>query len=242
MHILLLSSILSTLLLAQNITDKQVQRLKGKNEISYDDLAHENFGCPENSKCSEDLGKKMQAFNYLFQDKKNLNKNLNKFRKKVGIPLTFYTSVQADDMITYISRCRQHNPKEGKRTVEATMFLKRFESHENMYYKKLELLELKKSYLISINDTPLYIEDGKLVVLKESEDSFYYLNLRSDGYFSIIEPSTMKIKKANNYLDLVKKCPRLEQESTTFASQICRNIYNFDSKKTVVARIDWDCP
>lgn len=237
--------LLCTALHAQNISKKHVERLKSKKDnISYADLAHENPGCPENSQCNEEMGLKMQAYNYVFKNYKNPYPNLNKLKKKYGIPFKFYTQELSDNMISYTSKCRHHNPKEGEGDTiyEASMFLKELPQDGSLALVQVEGLQSKHKFYIPVKDTPIFIRDNKMILMREDSDNqSYYMTLSKNGKFTLGNILQSTIKLAHKYMEPERNCP----ESTPnkhYLGHFCRKIYNFDLMKVETIRLDWACP
>lgn len=245
MHNLVISILFCTSIMAKNISEKHAKRLKSmKDNVSYSDLAHENPGCPENSKCNEEMGLKMQAYNYVFKNYKNPYPNLNKLKKKYGIPFKFYTKNLSDNMISYTSKCRHHNPRkgEGDVTYEASMFLKELPQDGSLGLVEIEGLTSKIHFFIPIKDTPIFIKNKKLIIMREDSDNqSYYMTLNKNGSFRLSDISQRDLKIAHSHLEPQRECPEGEV-NTHFLGHYCRKIYNFDLKKVETIRLDWACP
>src|SRR5690606_6035740 len=89
---------------------------EAKRELNWEDIAHENSGCPENSQCSKEMGKKMQDFKKFLdrtQDETNFTAQLENYRLKNGIPIKFLMANEAPtlDPIVWDSRCEEHRTK-----------------------------------------------------------------------------------------------------------------------------------
>lgn len=233
--------LITQLSFSQNITEKQIERLKKIKDLTYEDLAHENPGCPENSSCSEEMGRITGIFTDILKSKNNTNK-LKKFFDKYGLPLNHFTRNTDKDTIFFSSRCRQHNPKEGEKTVEAFRYLKVLKMTTEQIFEKVDILDDDLSYYIPLRDTPYFIKNGKLVILKEFEDLSYYLSISSNGKITPIKPSKDDLKTAFKYSENILECPENKDLNNYFLGSYCRQIYNFDKKKVQVARIDWACP
>lgn len=237
--------IFSTSLFSQNLTTKQIERLKVKKEITYEDLAHENPGCLENSACTEEMGALFGAFTKALESKNNVS-NLKRFHSKFGLPLNHFTRDTDEETVFFSSRCRQHNPKEGIKTVEAYRFLKKLENDDKHIFEKAELLnaknEVEKTFTIPLRDTPYYIKNGKLIIMKEFEDFHYYLAIKSNGSFEPIEPKQSDLKTAFKYSENTQECPINKELRADFIGSYCRKIYNFDKNQVQEIRIDWACP
>ena len=52
---------------AQNFTPEHIEKLNKLKNITYEDLAHANKGCPENSLCSETMGIKIGQWQSMAQ-------------------------------------------------------------------------------------------------------------------------------------------------------------------------------
>lgn len=238
---LLLPFLFSTLVCSQNISEKLVKRLKDKKEITYEDLAHENPGCFENSACTEEMGLLTAKLVKILKKRNNI-KSLRSFFNKHGLPLNHFTRTTDEKSIFFSSRCRQHNPKEGEKTFEAFRYMKKIEFTQNQIFEKAQILNSEQRYYIPLRDTPYYIKNDKLIILKEIEDFSFYLAISQLGNITPIQPRKSELETAFKHTENVRECPEDKDLNNYFLGSYCRKIYNFDTKKVDIIRIDWACP
>lgn len=243
-------------ILAQNITPKQIAQLKGKTDITYDDLAHENQGCPENSLCSKEMGIKMKRWKKFMEKMASENSKrpsraaakIESFRAQYGLPVAFLAdkeSVLSIDPILFSSRCAHHNPKEKSQTTyKAIQFFKNNPASQAARFDPATLYEKNnnKAFLLPYEETPIMIDKGALVLSREHEDFFYHLAIDKDGKWKVVSPKKSDLSKALENMENAE-CPKeLVEKSKDHLKMYCKKIWNADEKKAQVVRLAWACP
>ena len=177
----------------------------------YEEIAHENEGCPENSECDALMGLQMKNWKNLAAslkgaDKSNAltNKLLQDFISSKGWPSSFYARPDIRSTlapILFSSSCAPHNSKEPTlKLMKAEAFIKDVKSGSATIIKgnteyKLKIGETiflqqvivhrpdksKQEYWLPLSEQPLFIDGSELYTLVESEDFFSYLKSSPDG-------------------------------------------------------------
>ncbi|MEX1100208.1 MAG: hypothetical protein WEB87_07270 [Bacteriovoracaceae bacterium] len=251
----LLTAILSLSALSENFSQKQLAKFKIKKDLTYEDLAHENPGCPENSICSEEMGKKMIKWNEFakkLKEKKRPGKALDEFRRKNGLPVSFLAtkdSALSLDPILYTSRCEHHNPKDANKTVyKGIQFFRNNPQSKSALFDSVIVYDgsSRRRYQVPYEDAPLMIKDQNVVVVQEYDELFYHLAISADGKWKALNLSPQDISKARQTLENAQ-CPDEEsgQKIDIGANHLknyCKKIWNKDLKKEQLIRLVWSCP
>ena len=247
-------SVLSLLAFGKNFSEKQLARLKAKKELTYYDLAHENPGCPENSLCSEETGKKMKKWQEFIRalkkqtlKKKSLTSRIEKFRQENGIPITFLTTkknIIGIDPILYTSRCSHHNPEDKSKTVlKGIQFFRNDPNSESVKLDKVVVYGKEKDvvYHVPYQEVPIMMQNGSLVLNQEYEDVFYQLSIASDGDWKVKNISSKAMSKALQVLEDAE-CPDKAPLGSHHLKTYCKQIWDADSKKARLVKLQWSCP
>lgn len=231
------------------LSEVHEQKLVGKKEITYEDLTHENEGCPENSECSPMAGKKMKQWDDLL---KSLSKRpnivamkLEQFREQSGIPIMFLMKDDKQqklhiDPIVWDSHCNQHNPKEAMKIVKGVQFYR-----NNPHSDKIKFVTVKRdknqSYEIPYEDQPLLIYNNNIVIIRDYENVFYLFSISQDGKWKIINLPADIIKRGRIHRESAE-CKNKKGADEYFLGSFCNKIWNEDTKETEIIEQDWACP
>lgn len=177
----------------------------------YEEIAHDNPGCPENSECDALMGMQMKTWKTLAASLKGTNKSyalteklLQDFTTKKGWPASFYVRPEIRTTlkpILFTSSCALHNSKEPTlKLMRAEAFIKDVKEGSATIVKgnteyKLKIGETiflqqviihrpdksKQEYWLPLGEKPLFMEGSELYTLVESEDYFSYLKSSPDG-------------------------------------------------------------
>ena len=239
--------------------------------LTYEDFAHANRGCPENSECDEVMGKLLQQWKQLTTRWAELPaaqklKEMQEHLKKHGWPVEFYTKTAAKSGLNpafYSSPCPHHNPKDAplNRIWKGLAFLKGMEAGQiiasrgdtEFKLKPSELLYLQpvyvltegrpaEKYLLPLDERPIFLEKGKLRVLVESEDQYVILGVGLDGPWEVQLPPEEGLSAYFDDREEVA-CPAdaPKPEAPWFQKGHCQKIMNKDTGKTVIAQFFWAC-
>lgn len=141
----LISLFILNLTFASKLTPEQRAELitKKGNAVTEEDFEHENLGCPENSECTEEMGKQRKEWlNLLSQIKKEkldqtpekMVQKLNVFVKDHGLLIDFLTTKTSFNQfspILFESPCSLHNPKNNSHKIYiGTAFIKNISANE----------------------------------------------------------------------------------------------------------------
>tara|TARA_Y100000780_G_C13695797_1_gene421848 strand:- start:12714 stop:13373 length:660 start_codon:yes stop_codon:yes gene_type:complete len=217
--------------------------LKNKSQITYEDLAHENPGCPENSICSKEMGEKMKKWSSFMESTDHSNaKSIETFRAKHGLPVSFLVEKQGIlgiDPILYNSRCRHHNPKDKNKVVYVgTQFFRNNPKSEYVNFDKAWVD--KEEYELPFEDVPLMIKDKKLVITRVYENKFFHLGIAKTGEWKVMNLSKKEINKAMQTLESTN-CKEQQAPGRFHLKTFCKSIWDADLKKSRVVRLSWAC-
>lgn len=230
------------------------------------EFIHPNLGCLENSECDPVMGHQLNQWNKIIKDKERANREkrlaLAKHLKERGIPTEFYTAEKANPFfkpLLFNSHCRNHNPKEGVKTLHATAFIKSLTPQKALIWRdqtqieyvpnemlvaqpiKVYFDEAPKIYLSSLDDQPLYIKDGKLYILKEYEDEFFLLEIDQQGQWQIVD---LDITKLSFYEDkkIHMECPKaIGPHPKEFEVRFCKGIWDESQSKLIPVEMYQGC-
>lgn len=228
---------------SQNFTQKQIETLNTKKQFSYEDLSHENPGCPENSICSKEMGIKMKSWNKFIMSLKKEStpgRKLEAFRKKHGIPVTFLTTKESSlsiDPIFFHTRCQKHKSKEAEQVIyKGTQFFRNNPNTKFAMFDKVEVLNEGQSstFELPYEELPILIKDKMLIVPRDYDNVYYHLGVDKKGKWKIITPKKSDIAKALQTMDSID-CPTKEKE------YFCKSIWNADTRKAQIIKLAWKC-
>tara|TARA_Y100000385_G_C13041104_1_gene615307 strand:- start:460 stop:1209 length:750 start_codon:yes stop_codon:yes gene_type:complete len=227
---------------------KHQERLKDKKDITYEDLAHENPGCPENSECSAPNGLKiakwLKTLKAYSQDPNVLSIKLERYRKKNGLPINFLAFdskelKQSLDPVIWDSRCRHHNIKDKTKIIKAMQFFR-----NNPKSKQVVLTKVKtagKVYEIPYGDQPLMIWKKGIILIKDYEEFLYHLSVNESGKWKVVYVPSRIIKKGRISKSNIE-CSEKSKGDENFLGSYCSRIWNEDKKDYVEIEQQWACP
>lgn len=205
-------------------------------------LAEENIGCPENSICTKKAGLKQVEWKRLIESTTitDRRKKIKKFLSSKGIPtkfLIFTNKINQDDII-WSSRCSGHQ-KSSPQIVKALRFLKNSNANNIMLVPiKRKSAEYKGPY----EEYPIYIENEKLIYLREHENLFYTQAITKDGNWEILETDFKTLTKSRLENSSVFKCEQESiQENSFYPTSVCKKIWNKNLQKTETISIGRAC-
>lgn len=219
---------------------------------NYDQYAHENIGCPGNSICNKETGKKYKSWKSFIKNNRkdpDIANKLQKYINKFGIPLSFLTSSQPivkRNGIYFESHCEYHNPPKTKPTFFKGMkFTKHLASNSTDLFSPVIVYSKNKktSYQSPYLAHPYYLEAGSLIVPMEQDGYYYKISIDQNGKIKVFD------KPAPKYLEMVESgkttpCPKdsdYKIDNKFYAKSFCKNIWNNSSKKYDIVRLTWVC-
>lgn len=227
------------LALANNVMDPKFK--------SYE---HENPGCPINSECSKESGKKLLAWLKALEGaSKDRVKTLNKFKKENGSPIQVLARkeiFEKSDPILWNSRCSVHNPKNPNNTIyRGYLFLKEKLDHEVAKFTPVYLYNgtKKTEYHIPYGDTVSLIKNEKLIVLKDFEDNFFKIAVAKDKTYDFVDipAKTMRTALAKKIKEI--ECPeKLGINEDYFERYYCQKVLDLDTMELRTIQVGWACP
>lgn len=241
-------------LAGKTMSQQHIQKLEQKEKITYRDLVHENYGCPENSICSEQMGKKMERWENFVKKLANSpgkTEKLEAFRKKHGLPMAFLArkeSALALDPVLFASRCELHNPKDRKKTVyKGIQFFRNDPQSQSAMFDPVFVFGPDKNeklvYQVPYEEAPIMLEGKNLVLAREYDNFFYYLSVSPEGKWKVVRPSEEHLKTAlRRFADV--DCPAQEKNlnKETHLKTYCKSVWNSKTKQNQTLRLAWSCP
>ena len=238
---------------------------------TYEDFAHVNKGCPENSECDEVMGQLLLDWKKLAERWENLassvkEKEMQEHMLKRGWPVEFYTKGSARsglNPVLFSSSCSVHNPKDEplNKIWRGQGFIKGSDKGQVVFsrgdtefkIKQGELLTLRpiilhpeggavQKYLIPLDENPAYLEKGKMMLLVESEGVYALLGIPVDGAWQVqLAPSDDISSYFEDRSDVA--CPQgvPTAELPWFPKSHCQKILDKDSGKQIIAQFFWAC-
>lgn len=212
---------------------------------------HPNVGCPINSICSKSMGMRIADWESTLAKvtEKTKVKILKSYLKDKGIPLEFLskkTTKESLDPVMWNSRCKLHNPRNPNKNIyKSIQFLKSIPDNKDMVFKKLNLYDEGEilSYNIPQNSYPVLIQNNKLIMTEDYDDTYYQLGVSPEGKVSIENFPYSLIKNALNKNVKDTKCPdKMEFDNDYFVKTYCHKIYDIDTDKLKTIQVAWSCP
>ena len=221
-------------------------------------LDHINEGCPTNSSCLPQTGKRYKQWIDLLK-KKSLKgarrwTTLERFRQKNRIPLEIWSFPQAEkieNLIHWDGHCPNHNQKNNKIQMALALAknfteLGKLERERKIYIPRSLLLETSgttQEYFVLRGSGPLYLDGNALVYIKETEGVYYGLRIEPQGTLSVVPP------QRPSYQSQEVKCPKVLNERFarhSFPKQLyqgtyCRSFWNKKKKVYQTMIFGWSC-
>lgn len=249
-------------------TSPQIQVIP--NPKSLEDFEHQYKGCLENSECDQVMGLQLTRWNDLIKKLSSASVASNKsyqflelYRSKYGIPVEFYTiqkSQQGLKPLFFNSPCKDHNPKEGEKTLRGIAFIKSLSKKSAIAWRDQTQMEVPvgeliipqpvivyedktlTTYLLPLGDQPLFIKDKKLHLLKEDDGFFYALRISENGDWSVADIDFTRLSEWEDKRSEVT-CPKDDKKLAPkeFGVEFCKNVWNEDLKKTVIVKMHQGC-
>lgn len=221
--------------------------------LQFDELVHENKGCPINSSCSKASGQKRLDFENLIKNlnekKENHTAELIKFHKEHGLPIQFLTTQKAKialDPIIWSSRCDFHNPRNPNQDVlKAEKFFKKLPTAEQVVLTPIVVYNgsKKTTYHIPYGDQVSFIKNDKLVLLKDYDDFYYQIAVGVDGEFEVVDHSLTLTNMALDKKIPDIKCPEeMTIDKKYFSRSYCNKTLDLDSNDLKIVQYAWSCP
>ncbi len=216
-------------------------------EIDPNDFIHLNRGCPENSLCSNEIGKLSSKFKKAFESNFKLQ---DQFFKKYGLPLSAYSHVtpKATDTlgVSFNSECPEHRKVD---LFYTTQFLKNTDSkalkvHDNKSFLKPKVefsfkpiyIKVKndlKEIFVGIKDYPSFIDGDKLALMGDFDDLLFQYSVDINQNVKLINSPFFTNDKVI-YTKKVVVCPEDFSKIKIpqfFTERFCKKIYNIKTKK-----------
>ena len=222
-------------------------------------LDHVHEGCPANSSCLPQTGKRYKKWVDLLKRKLSSDKRLqmlNNFRRKSGIPLeiwSFPTAEGSEGLIHWDSRCSNHN-KDGKKIQISLSLaqdfkeLKKLEKESSkIYITRSFLLEKEGTiveYMIPRESTPLYLEGQHLIYTRETEGHYYGLSIAPDGSVQVlpVKGGARDAKTVDCPAKLVQRFAAADAPAELYREAYCKAFWNQKSKMYQTMIFGWSCP
>lgn len=230
------------------------------------EFIHENLGCQENSECDPVMGHQIHQWQKLIKDPqlkgKEKRQALARHLKEKGLPTEFYTIQKVNRFfkpMLFNSHCRDHNPKEGEKTLRGTAFLKElspskaiiwrdqtdieFKPDEQLVAQPIKAYfdELPQNYLVGLDDQPLYLKDKKLYILKEYDEEFFLLEVAPDGKWQIVDMDLANINTFEDRKTHIDCPPSSSPMPKEFSVKFCKGIWDETSKKLIPVEMYQGC-
>jgi hypothetical protein len=210
-----------------------------------EELIHENPGCPENSACTQSMGLKYKQFrNYLlkYHEQPYISKELEEYRKNYGLPINFLTSEKGHklhDAALWNSPCKTHNGV--VKTYLGTQFYTDTPFKEDIWLDQAVVYFKDKTvkFWLPHKDQASYIVNQKLVLIKEFEGTFYYLEVNPEGNWNVVPKTTETIMTLSE-----TECPQdkdYKLNTNLYQSSFCKKVWDITTKTYVTVRYPWSC-
>lgn len=230
-------------------------------------IDHEFEGCPENSHCSQDMGKKrlkwVQLLNRLSAHKElDTIAAIQEFHQKEGLPIPmwgFPASLKDKRIISWNSSCPHHN-LEVQEVFHAQMMIKSFnelEEHDledSALNEKLKILpntiwlEEKNGEVVEFRTPrgflPSLMIDNKLYFTMEEKGVYYALLVDRNGNFDVVPTETASVsgKEVPCSQALKEHYQKWPLRERLYQDSYCKAIWDKNRNTYQVIMIGWSCP
>lgn len=200
---------------------------------SFEKFKHEIKGCPENSICTKEFGKKYLSF------QKNLKKKKFESLKNSGIPLEVWgqnLKNPSKDYVYWESRCEHHRNSKNK-IYSVEILAKSFsdlKKHSALSSRLIGtyLNDQAIIYPIVQKSIPFLSKGGNIYLTQERDGYYYTLSISPGGSFSILPnfESDKFAQRVNCSKKLIALYHNRIQKNETYQTYKCYNVWNADLK------------
>lgn len=214
---------------------------------------HQNPGCPLNSICHSDMGKKrllwQKEMENLKGDSKKQTEVLNKIRQDLGIPFKVWAkSLDEEDknIIRWDSPCKNHLKNDDKIYL-AEVFIKNLEelNSPKIIGEKAFILNEDKilTYPIPRKEYPLYLKGPDLVFSLYYEGIYFDLKISPQGSLALLSTPAEKydLEEITCPKKLIGHFKKFNNDNF-YVGYFCQAIYNTESRKYQPILIGLSCP
>lgn len=239
----------TTQVVADNFSQTHMAKLDKLEKVDYDDLAHENKGCPENSICSPETAKKFIHWNnFLVKlsplSRKQQVKKLNQYLSQSGLPVSFLAKEDDGKNIQgafWSSRCRHHNLKDQTKIYKGLAFLKSSNTPSSMQLDDATVIETGVKYKLPYQHSPIMNWNDKLVYTLDFDSLFFHIGVDSKGLWEVLNIPSKEINLAIDHIQRVP-CNKKIKANIWHTELICKKIWNNKIKATQTLQMSWSCP
>lgn len=240
---------------------KDVQATFKREDFKPYMLKHYNEGCPTNSTCTKEMGRRYKKWSKALRTNahsKKITKALERFRKKNGIPFEVWitkTDKHHPDLIAWEGNCNYHNREGEKKIKIGVAMIKNIDDLNGL--EKEKIIATRKLYRLNVtgnkvtryripqNDTPLYL-DGDNLIYQRSEDGIYFgLSITPAGKLAIVDtitpPEFPKSLACPKLLKEAQKDHPEDFEQEIYAGVYCQKTWNRSRKKFETLLLGWSC-
>ncbi|MBY0516947.1 MAG: hypothetical protein K2P81_08570 [Bacteriovoracaceae bacterium] len=237
----------------------------------YEEISHENKGCPENSECDATMGKLLRQWDALsFRWKSGpsgsalLQKELPFVTAKRGWPGEFYARPAVRSTLApvlYSSPCTQHRSKNPSEVMLRGLgFMKGVKDQHVVMTKEDTEYSLKLgeavflqtvvhfppnkppvTYYLPLEEKPLYFEEDVMVSIVERDDLYALLKAKPDGSWTFIPSPGEGLSKYSEAQEDTE-CPKnIIPNPVGFFKTYCQKISYQDGSPAGVVQLFWGC-
>lgn len=220
-------------------------------------IDHPNLGCPANSHCSAEFGKKRKLWSDMVQRiKDKLEKSpieaLDKIRRESGFPIPIWAtnkSLENPAVVSWNSPCRHHNlPK--KEIYHGEVILSDFTTWDTLESESLtraKIWRLQGEEVMEYGSLqgaiPSMLKNGQLYFTREEQGVYFGLLVSASGEMKIIptETAAMAPREVQCPAKLTEAYKTWSWSSELYQQTVCRAIWDQDQRTYQTFLFGWTC-
>lgn len=211
-------------------------------------IDHYFEGCPTNSKCSPEVGKKRNTWVKFIKSISNdsdlvKSKKMKKFIKNHGVPLGVFAnndSEKDNSLILWDSPCKIHNKKEEENIylgeVVVRNFLEAKRDKVGVYIPHAHLMKNEKEiqmYMVPRGENPSHLEGDKLIYIKEEDGHYYSIKVDPKGVIELSPPliTSHNARSIRCPKELIHSFIKNIHVKNLYQDVYCKELWNSETKK-----------
>lgn len=228
---------------------------------------HPNEGCPSNSSCSQQMGKKRAQWIESLENMSSIDESTKVMASAWMVPsehrpLDLHGEI-SPQLITWTSQCRQHQSSDEENPLPLIRLAETYTSNVNSF-SELNTADyavvMNRGYLVSTNEeegeqksftrynlptdeVPILFDNGKLVYLLQDDGHYYSLSVDANGKLELLSPTSPP------HFPRTVKCP--DEAIAHFISELeiqnlyvdiyCREVWDNQAQDFRLMAFGWTC-
>ncbi len=220
-------------------------------------IDHPNLGCPANSHCSAEFGKKRKIWSdMILRIKNQLEKSpieaLEKVRQNSGFPIPVWAtnkSLENPEVVSWHSPCRHHNLP-NKEIYHAEVLLSDFTNWKTLDSESLtraKIWRLKGEEVVEYGSLqgaiPTMLKNEQLYFTREEQGVYFGLLISASGAMKIVptENAAMAPREVQCPAKLIEAYKAWNWSTELYQQTVCRAIWDQDQRTFHTFLFGWTC-